>query len=88
LSAGTRALVDVPLIEPNTLFEDRTTLVDLRFAKQFTLGGIDVTGNFDIHNLLNANTPQHLNVAYGSTWLNVINAMAARLVRLGVQVRF
>jgi hypothetical protein len=42
----------------------------------------------DLANLLNANTPQYVNPQYGPQWLNVTNALSARVVRLGVQVGF
>ncbi|MBI3050175.1 MAG: TonB-dependent receptor [Acidobacteria bacterium] len=88
LSAGANATVEVELIEPNTVFEDRTNMLDLRFSRRFTAGRTNITGNLDLANVFNANTPQHLNTQYGPQWLRVTNAMSARLVRFGVQVGF
>lgn len=88
LSGGANATVEVELIEPNTLFEDRTNMLDLRFSRRFRVGGTDVTGNLDVANLFNANTPQHVNTQYGPQWLRVTNAVSARVFRLGVQVGF
>ena len=45
------ASVVVPLIAPNTYFEPRRTLVDLRLSKVFSLGaGRSLRANFDVYN--------------------------------------
>jgi hypothetical protein len=89
LSAGARGTASVELIEPNTMFEDRTSNLDLRMAKRFQImGAPSATVNLDIYNVMNANTPQHVNTAYGPQWLRVLNVMSGRLVRFGVQVDF
>jgi hypothetical protein len=87
-SAGANATVEVELIEPNTTYEERTNMLDLRFSRRFRMGGTTITGNVDVSNVFNANTPQYVNPQYGPQWLNVTNAMSARVVRLGVQVGF
>ncbi|MBI4887906.1 MAG: TonB-dependent receptor [Acidobacteria bacterium] len=87
-SAGPRATSEVAVLEPNTLFEKRTNMLDLRFSKRFRMGRTSMTGNVDLANVFNANTPQYLNTQYGPQWLNVTNAVSARVVRLGVQVGF
>ncbi len=88
LSAGANATVEVALLEPYTMFEDRSNLLDLRFSRRFAVGRTTITGNLDIANIFNANTPQQINSAYGPEWQKVTNALSARLVRLGVQVGF
>ena len=70
------------------MFEERTQLVDVRFSRRFAVGPTTITGNVDVSNLLNANTPQYVNPQYGPQWLRVTNAMSARVFRLGVQVNF
>jgi hypothetical protein len=87
-SAGANATVEVELIEPNTEYEERTNMLDLRVSRRFRVGGTSITGHVDLSNLFNANTPQYVNPQYGPQWLNVTNAMSARVVRLGVQVGF
>ena len=87
-SAGANATVEVELIEPNTEYEERTNMLDLRISRRFRMGGTSITGNVDVSNVFNANTPQYVNPQYGPQWLNVTNAMSARVVRLGVQVGF
>ena len=87
-SAGASGTSDVGLVEPNTMFDDRTNMLDLRFSKRFRLRRTSITGNVDLSNIFNANTPQYLNTQYGPEWLNVTNALSARVVRLGVQIGF
>jgi hypothetical protein len=87
-SAGARATSEIPLIEGSSMFEERTQILDLRLSRRFDLGRTNITANLDVSNVLNANTPQYVNPQYGPQWLNVTNAMSARVVRLGVQLGF
>ena len=87
-SAGARGTSTVELVEPYTLFEDRSNLLDLRFSRRFAVGRTTITGNVDLSNVFNANTPQQVNPQYGPQWLKVTNALSARVVRLGVQLGF
>ncbi|OFW00743.1 MAG: hypothetical protein A3I61_19485 [Acidobacteria bacterium RIFCSPLOWO2_02_FULL_68_18] len=87
-SAGAQGTSDVALVEPYTMFDDRTNMLDLRFSKRVRVRRTSITGNVDLSNVFNANTPQYLNTQYGPQWLNVTNALSARVVRLGVQVGF
>ena len=87
-SAGASGTSDVALVEPNTAFDNRTNMLDLRFSKRFRLRRTSITGNVDLSNVFNANTPQYLNTQYAPEWLNVTNALSTRVVRLGVQIGF
>ena len=87
-SGGANATSEVALIDGQEMFEKRTQLVDLRFSRRFPVGRTTITGNLDISNLLNANTPQYVNPQVGPEWLKVTNAMSARVFRVGVQVNF
>jgi hypothetical protein len=88
MSAGANATSEIPLIDGSSMFEDRTQIVDLRFSRRFHAGQTTITGNLDMSNAFNANTPQYSNPQYGPEWLRVTNAMSARVFRLGVQVGF
>lgn len=88
LSAGARSTVEIPLLEPNTEFEDRRTLVDLRLTKLFNFAGVRLAANADIYNLFNNNALQSLVTQFGPRWLNGINVVSGRLARFGVQVQF
>ena len=80
-SAGARGTADVALVEPNSMFDHRTNILDLRLSKRLRLGKTSITANVDLSNALNANTPQYLNTQYGPQWLNVTDALSARVVR-------
>jgi hypothetical protein len=81
--------VSVPILAPNTLFEDRLTQVDFRIAKGIRLGGTRrVKANLDIYNLLNSNAITRVNGAYGSRWLNATQIMTGRFARIGAQIDF
>jgi Carboxypeptidase regulatory-like domain len=82
------ATATVALIEPNTMFENRATLLDLRFSRRFRMGRTTATGNFDMYNAFNANSLQGVNGTYGPTWLNGLNVLSGRLLRFGVQLEF
>ncbi len=87
-AGGANTTYEIPLIDGQEMFEERTQIVDLRIARRFPAGRTNITANVDISNLLNANTPQYVNPQYGPEWLKVNNAMSARVFRLGVQVTF
>ena len=79
-ACGTRvpctATTLVPLIRPQTQFEPRRNLVDLRVSKQFPLGGTrSVRANFDIYNVLNDSSVISLNTTYGAAWLRPLRVL-------------
>ena len=60
----------VPLIVPQTMYDDRLTRLDLRLAKRFALTQrMRLQGNFNIYNLLNGSASSTLNTNYGPLWL-------------------
>jgi hypothetical protein len=63
----------VPLIPPNTLFEDRRTQLDLRLSKTFRLTGrVRLKANLDVYNVLNASSVMAINTTYGPNWLRPV----------------
>ena len=88
LAAGPNATVVIDLIPPNSQFDDRLTQIDLRFAKVARLGRARVRGMFDIYNVTNSNTALTLITRYGPTWLQPSAFLAARFVKVGVQLEF
>ena len=92
-ACGTRvpcaATTTVPLIRPQTQFEPRRNLVDLRITKRFALGGTrSLRANFDIYNLLNDSSVLTLNNTYGAAWLRPLTILNARLIQFGGQLSF
>jgi hypothetical protein len=86
LSTGT---VVVPVLPPNTRFEDRLTQLDFRIAKAFRLPGTGrVKASLDLYNIFNGNTITRVNATYGAAFLNVTQIMAGRFARVGAQIDF
>jgi hypothetical protein len=86
--AGGAANTAVNLIEPGTLYGDRISQIDLRFAKVLRLGPYRTTINADLFNAFNANPVLTQNFAFGSSWLQPTNILQARFLKLGLQVDF
>lgn len=79
----------VSLIPPQTYFEPRRNLFDLRFSKQFPLSGArSFRANFDIYNVLNDSSVTSLNNTYGSAWLRPLAILNGRLIQFGGQLLF
>jgi hypothetical protein len=92
-ACGTRvpcaATTNLPLIAPQTQFEPRRNLLDLRVSKQFALGGQRrLRANFDIYNVLNDSSVLSVNNTYGAAWLRPLRILYGRLIQVGGQVSF
>ena len=88
LSAGATANVTLSIMEPNTLFEDRRSQVDLRFARIFRTGQVRWTGMFDVYNVFNANSVLGQISTFGAAWRTPTSIVGGRLAKFGVQVDF
>jgi len=90
----TSPTVTIPVIEPNTQFEDRINQVDFRIAKVFRgdFGRLRLT--FDLYNMFNTNTVQQRNNAYGPStaggagWGTPTRILSGRLIKWYVQYSF
>ena len=79
----------VPLYEPWTLSEERTTRVDLRLTKLLNLGSrYTLRGNFDLYNALNANSVLIARGNYGSTWQKPTSVLDARIIQFSAQLSY
>jgi hypothetical protein len=91
-AAACNGTVTIPnLFEPNTLFEDRLTQLDVRLAKSFRFGGARVRAMADVYNLLNANTVLASNGRYGGTtspWPLPTAILGARTFKFGAELTF
>ena len=88
LAGGVRTAT-VPLIEPNTQFEKRRTQLDLRVMRAFSVGSkARLQANFDLYNVLNANSVLGVNTTYGSSWLRPTSILDGRLIEFGGQLTF
>ncbi|PYR29141.1 MAG: hypothetical protein DMF98_00845, partial [Acidobacteria bacterium] len=83
--------VTIDLIPVNTLFDDRIQQLDLRVSRTFSMGRAKVQGNVDIYNVFNASTILNEQTRYSTQnnqWLNAIQIMGARLLKLSAQLTF
>jgi hypothetical protein len=88
LSGGVRT-VAVALLAPNELKEPRRTQIDLRLGKDLRVGGARrLTMNFDLYNLLNANTVLGLNTTFGANWLVPQQILNGRLLQFSAGLTF
>jgi hypothetical protein len=87
LSGGVQTKT-VPLVAPQTLFEDRITRLDLRLSKSFRFDRFRFQANLDAYNALNANAVRSVISVYGSRWQTPSQILDARLVQIGGQISF
>jgi hypothetical protein len=86
--AGNVQAVTIPLVPPQTLFEDRVSRLDLRLSKVFTAGRFRVRGNIDAYNVLNANSVRSVLSTYGARWRTPTQILDPRLVEVGGTISF
>jgi len=86
--AGNVQAVTIPLVPPQTLFEDRVSRLDLRVSKVFTVGRFRVRGNVDAYNVLNANSVRSVLSTYGARWRTPTQILDPRLVEVGGTISF
>jgi Carboxypeptidase regulatory-like domain/TonB dependent receptor-like, beta-barrel len=78
----------IPLVAPQTLFEDRITRLDLRLTKNFRYNRYRFQVNIDAYNALNANSIRAVNSVYGAAWRTPLQILDPRLIQFGGQVTF
>jgi hypothetical protein len=70
------------------MWEDRINQVDVRFTRTVRLNRMRLRGSLDIANLFNASAVLNLQRQYGPTYLNVLQIMGGRLMKVGVNLDF
>jgi hypothetical protein len=85
--AGNTANVSVNLVEPGTLYGERSNQLDFRVGKVLRFGSLRSTFSFDLYNALNANTVLTLNPSF-ATWQRPQSIMMARFAKVGMQLDF
>jgi hypothetical protein len=98
-ACGTRpvctATAVVPLVAPQTLFEPRRTVVDVRGSRIFRVGKTRLRGNVDVFNLLNRSDLVTIVNTYGPQWrlpgaavTNVLTMLGGRTIQVGGELSF
>ena len=86
VAATCTATVTVQLEPPGSMYEDRLQQVDVRFSRTFRVENSVSAAASMSANLFNASNVLNLQRQFGATYLNVLQIMGGRLVKLGVQV--
>jgi hypothetical protein len=87
LAGGARSAT-VPLVTPGTLFGDRLHQLDVRLARTFRVRQLRIQPQFDLYNMLNANTILTFNNTFGSAWQQPLSILGARMAKVGIQLNF
>lgn len=77
--------VEIPLVQPGTLYGERLHQVDLRFGKAFEFAGMRARAMLDIANVFNENTILAQDNVYGPNWLRPDEILLGRLIKPAVQ---
>jgi hypothetical protein len=79
----------VPLIVPQTMFDDRLSRLDVRLAKRFAITPkMRLQANFNIYNVFNGSASSVLNTNYGSLWLQPSLLQDGRMVQFSASLTF
>jgi outer membrane receptor protein involved in Fe transport len=87
-AATCNATATITVLEPTSQFEPRYTLVDLRLSRTIGIGRLRLQPRIDVYNLFNAATVLSQNTRLGATFRQPLEIVAARFVKVGVQVDF
>ncbi|PYR27230.1 MAG: hypothetical protein DMF92_16760, partial [Acidobacteria bacterium] len=88
LAAGPTATATIDVLPPGVLYEDRLQQVDVRFSRVFPVGKSKVRANFDVYNLSNRSNVLNMTTRFGPQWLQPIQIMGGRLLKLSAQFDF
>jgi hypothetical protein len=86
LSAGAPN-VTVNVVDPNTMYGERLTQLDLRLSKILRFSGTRTAVNLDIYNVFNGNAIRSVNNNYNA-WQRPTNILDARLFKISGQFDF
>jgi hypothetical protein len=78
----------VPLVAPQTLFEPRTTRLDLRLSKIFQINRVRLQLNLDAYNALNSGAIISSNSTFDARWRQPDSVMDPRLIQIGGELSF
>jgi hypothetical protein len=88
-AATCTATATVPLIAPQTMYDDRLTRLDLRIAKRIALSErMRVQANFNIYNVFNGSASSVLNNNYGPLWMQPSLLQDGRMLQFSGSLTF
>jgi hypothetical protein len=85
--SGGATNVSVALLEPNTIYGDRLSQVDVRVGKLFRINRMRTMASVDVFNVTNANPVLAESSTY-SQWRTPTTILSARFVKLSLQLDF
>jgi hypothetical protein len=80
--------VEIDLIPPNSVYEERIQQVDLRLSRIFHFGKARLQLSGDLYNIFNVSNILNETTRYGTAWLNPISIMGGRLFKFTGQFDF
>jgi hypothetical protein len=92
--SGGATTATVPLVPPQTMFEDRIVRLDLRLGKSVTVRRVRIQVNVDAYNALNANSVRAISSTFGSggrasaAWQRPQQILDPRLIQVGGTISF
>ena len=87
--AGGVQNVFVPLIGPQTMWEDRITRLDLRLSKIVRVASrVRVQLNMDAYNVLNSSSVRSIVTTFGPLWRQPIQLLDPRILQFSTQLNF
>ena len=79
----------VPLIVPQTQFEDRYTRLDLRVGKRVQLNDrVRLQANLNLYNIFNGSAIQVENLTFGPLWLQPSLIEDGRMIQFSAMLTF
>ena len=85
--SGSAANMTVNIVEPGTMYGERSNQLQLRIAKILRFGGTRATASVDVYNVLNASPVTSLNPAF-TTWQRPQSIPNARWAKFVLQYDF
>jgi hypothetical protein len=79
----------IPLIVPQTMFDDRLSRLDVRLAKRIALTQrLRLQANVNVYNVFNGSASSTLNTNYGPLWLQPSLLQDGRMLQFSATMTF
>ncbi len=92
LAAGATATKTIQLIQPETLYGDHLSQLDVRLSKRFTAGRFHLRGDANLYNVFNSDWVSAFNTTFSTTasnaFLRPTGVLQGRLFKIGGQLEF